>query len=206
MKSKSRDRLFLEWLVVYEGSVSQRTPSLQIPHKSVQAANARGTDEKYRGSYDTSIMKRFQQFANSPHVHEDSVKPFTPIALNCALHNGDAHLKNFSVLYENVLGEARLAPVYDLVTTTAYLPQDRMALTMNGSTGWPDAQRLFEFGAARMTGSPAQIRAIVERIADALSETAKDVRRHAKKHPAFAEVGARMIEEWKWGRRESLGL
>src|SRR5437879_13761751 len=26
--------------------------------------NARRTDEKYRGSYETSVMKRFQQFAN----------------------------------------------------------------------------------------------------------------------------------------------
>jgi serine/threonine-protein kinase HipA len=168
--------------------------------------NARRTDEKYRGSYETSIMKRFQQFANSPHVYEDSTKLFTLIALNCALRNGDAHLKNFSVLYDDVRGEARLAPVYDLVTTTAYLPQDRMALTMSGSTEWPDAKRLLEFGAARMTGSPAQIRAIFERIADALAETAKEVRRYVKKRPDFAEVGGRMIEEWKKGRRESLGL
>lgn len=30
------------------------------------------------------------------------------------LRNGDAHLKNFGVVYDDVLGEARLAPVYDL--------------------------------------------------------------------------------------------
>src|SRR5580692_3138584 len=28
--------------------------------------NARRTDEKYRGSYESSVMKRFQQFSNSP--------------------------------------------------------------------------------------------------------------------------------------------
>jgi len=45
-------------------------------------------------------------------------KLFTLIALNCALHNGDAHLKNFGVVYDGVQGAARLAPVYDLVTTS----------------------------------------------------------------------------------------
>ena len=40
--------------------------------------NARRTDEKYRGSYETSIMKRFQEFANSPHINEDLEKLFHP--------------------------------------------------------------------------------------------------------------------------------
>src|ERR1051326_5824362 len=68
--------------------------------------NARRTDEKYLGSYETSIMKRFQDFANSPHVNEDLEKLYTLIALNCALRNGDAHLKNFAVVYDDVLGRS----------------------------------------------------------------------------------------------------
>ena len=36
--------------------------------------NARRTDEKYRGSYETNIMKRFQQFANSRTVLEESLR------------------------------------------------------------------------------------------------------------------------------------
>jgi Transposase/HipA-like C-terminal domain len=51
--------------------------------------NARRTEEKHRGSYETSVMKRFGQFANSTHVAEDLEKLFTLIALNCALRNGD---------------------------------------------------------------------------------------------------------------------
>ncbi len=95
--------------------------------------NARRTDEKYRGSYETSVMKRFGQFANSTHVTEDMEKLFTLIALNCALRNGDAHLKNFGIVYDDVQGEARLAPVYDLVTTSVYLAKDSLALTLNGT-------------------------------------------------------------------------
>ena len=111
--------------------------------------NARRTDEKYRGSYETSVMKRFGQFANSTHVNEDMEKLFTLIALNCALRNGDAHLKNFGIVYDDVQGEARLAPVYDLVTTSVYLPKDSLALTLNGTTKWPSAKDLRRFGETR---------------------------------------------------------
>ena len=68
------------------------------------ALNARRTDEKYRGSYETPVMKRFAQFANSSHVNEDMEKLFVLIALNCALRNGDAHLKNFGIVYDDVAG------------------------------------------------------------------------------------------------------
>ncbi len=161
--------------------------------------NARRTDEKYRGTYETSVMKRFGQFANSVHVNEDLEKLFTLIALNCALRNGDAHLKNFGILYDDVLGEARLAPVYDLVTTSVYLPQDRLALTLNGATTWPTAKELRRLGETRAGAAPAKVRQILERIDDALAETATELRAWINEHPEFAEIGHRMLNEWKIG-------
>ena len=166
--------------------------------------NARRTDEKYRGSYETSIVKRFQEFANSPHVNEDLEKLFTLIALNCALHNGDAHLKNFGVVYDDVLGEARLAPVYDLVTTSVYLPKDSMALTLNGTTKWPSAKELRRLGETRMGGAPAKVKQILERIGDAISQTTGGVRAYIEQHPHFAEIGERMLQEWENGVALSL--
>ncbi len=67
---------------------------------------------------------------------------FRLFVLNCAVRNGDAHLKNFGVVYDDTRSDARLAPVYDIVTTSAYLPKDQMALTLNGTPAWPDARRL----------------------------------------------------------------
>jgi serine/threonine-protein kinase HipA len=158
--------------------------------------NAKRTDQKYSGSYETSILKRFEQFANSPHVYADLEKLFTLIALNCALRNGDAHLKNFGIVYDDVLGEARLAPVYDLVTTSVYLPKDSMALTLNGSTRWPTAKELQRLGETRAGGTPAQIRNILDRIAEAIHSTSADVRGYMKEHPDFADIGGRMLQEW----------
>lgn len=162
--------------------------------------NARRTDEKYRGSYETSVLKRFQQFADPPTQVEDLERLFTLIVLNCALRNGDAHLKNFGIVYDTVLGPARLAPVYDVVTTTVYIPRDAMALTLNGTTGWPDAKALVRLGETRASLTPSRIRGILERVADASSDVASDVRAYAKSHPAFQSIGQQLVEQWDAGR------
>jgi serine/threonine-protein kinase HipA len=166
--------------------------------------NARRTEEKYRGSYETSVMKRFAQFANSREVGADLERLFTLIALNCALRNGDAHLKNFGIVYDDVEGEARLAPVYDLVTTSIYLPGDSLALTLNGSTKWPGAKELQRLGETRLGASPSRVRAILERVAEALAITSADVLDYAKQHPDFAQIGHRMLQEWGKGVALSL--
>ena len=166
--------------------------------------NARGTDGKYRGSYETGILKRFQQFSNSMHVHEDSENLFTLIALNCALRNGDAHLKNFGVVYDGSLGEVRLAPVYDLVTTTAYLPQDSMALTLNGSTRWPSAKDLRRLCETRVGSTPARARQLLQKVEAALIATEPAIRAYIQDHPEFDEIGGRMLKAWATGMAESL--
>lgn len=168
--------------------------------------NARRTDDKYRGSYETSILKRFQQFANSGQVNTDMEKLFTLIALNCALRNGDAHLKNFGIVYDAVLGEARLAPVYDLVTTAVYLPKDSLALTLNGTTRWPNAKELHRLGETRIGATPSRVREVLQRVADAMSETEVEVRAYLKKHREFSEIGTRMLQEWEAGIDFSLGI
>jgi serine/threonine-protein kinase HipA len=166
--------------------------------------NARRTEEKYRGTYETSILKRFSEFANSSHVGEDLERLFTLIAVNCALRNGDAHLKNFGIVYDDVQGEARLAPVYDLVTTSVYIAKDSMALTLNGTTKWASAKELQRLGETRMGGTPARVREILERIDTAIAATSKEVRAYIKDHKEFDEIGNRMLEHWEQGAALSL--
>jgi serine/threonine-protein kinase HipA len=161
--------------------------------------NGRRTDQKYSGSYETRVLRRFQQFANSPAVAEESLQLFRLIAFNCAIRNGDAHLKNFGVVYDAVQGAAHLAPAYDLVTTTAYIPKDRMALTLNGSTEWPSGKELVRFAEARSLGSPRLLKSILEQTCDALSETASAIDISMKSNPAFRAVGSRIQSEWKNG-------
>ncbi len=166
--------------------------------------NAKRTDQKYSGSYETSVMKRFTQFAASSSIGEDLARLFILIVINCAIRNGDAHLKNFGIIYDDVQGDARLAPVYDLVTTSVYLPQDRMALTLNGSTNWPTAKELQRLGETRMGGSPARVREILINVAEAMGAVTTQLRAYIKDHPDFEEVGTRMLAQWEHGMATSL--
>jgi serine/threonine-protein kinase HipA len=113
-------------------------------------------------------------------------------------------LKNFGIVYQDVLGEARLAPVYDLVTTSVYLPKDSMALTFNGSTKWPSAKELQRLGETRIGGSPSRIKQILEHVAEAISGTSTEVRNYVEEHPNFTDIGGRMLEEWEKGIMLSL--
>ena len=129
---------------------------------------------------------------------------FALVALNCALRNGDAHLKNFGIVYDNVRGEARLAPVYDLVTTSVYLPRDSMALTLNGATKWASAKELRRLGETQMGATPARVRQILENIEAAIADTSKELRDYVKAHAEFVEIGNRMLEQWEQGVTLSL--
>jgi serine/threonine-protein kinase HipA len=67
-------------------------------------------------------------------------------------------IKNFGIVYDNVRGEARLAPAHDLVTISVYLPKDSIALILNGTTKWASAKELQRLGETRMGGTPARVR------------------------------------------------
>jgi serine/threonine-protein kinase HipA len=166
--------------------------------------NARRTTDKYLGSYETAVLKRFREFASPGQVASGSEAIFRMLALNAAVRNGDAHLKNFGVLYDYVDGEVALAPVYDVVTTTAYIRADQMALTLGGTTRWPTAKQLLAFGTSRQIGSPSALKAMLELIADGVSEVMAEMRAYIKTHPDFTDIGTRMLGQWEEGIRTSL--
>jgi serine/threonine-protein kinase HipA len=107
-------------------------------------------------------------------------------------------------MYDKVQEQARLAPVYDVVTTTVYMAKDSMALTLNGTTRWPDAKALQRVGETRAQSTPSRIKALFERIAEALSDTTKELRKYMTEHAEFRDVGERMLQEWEKGRDLSL--
>jgi serine/threonine-protein kinase HipA len=84
------------------------------------------------------------------------------------------------------------------------LSKDSLALTLNGSTKWPTAKELRKLGEKRAGGAPAKIRQILERIAEAIQETTREVHTYTKEHPEFGEIGKRMLQEWETGVNNSL--
>jgi len=166
--------------------------------------NALGTADKYKGGYETRIFRRLREFVAPGDAAGSLEDLFRLFLLNCAIRNGDAHLKNFGIVYEHVDGPAKLAPVYDLVTTWAYLPQDPMALTLDGSTKWPDRKSLVRLARTRADLSEKKAAEHMESTADAMASVAPQVRAYfASREP---NVGARMLAAWEAGIRDSLGL
>ncbi|WP_460116869.1 type II toxin-antitoxin system HipA family toxin [Pseudomonas sp. H2_A12] len=90
-------------------------------------------EQKYSKSY-AAIAKAVRVFCAPAHQRSSLDQLFDSVALSCIVGNGDAHLKNFGVLYSDpVQLDTRLAPAYDIVNTTAYIPEDALALDLSGN-------------------------------------------------------------------------
>jgi hypothetical protein len=70
-----------------------------------------------------------------------------------------------------------------------------------GDRGLASLERLRE---TRLGAGPARVRQIPERVDEAISQTGAEVRSYIKQQPGFAEVGARMLQEWEKGAALSL--
>ena len=124
---------------------------------------------------------------------------FAMLVLSVMLRNGDAHLKNFGVLYESAHGAVRLAPVYDVVTTTAYIEKDIPALSLSGTKKWWPRKALEQFAIAHLSLPVGMIAQTIERVAEAVTETRSMLMTYALDHPEFAETGAAMVAAWDEG-------
>jgi len=96
---------------------------------------ARGTDDKYEGSYEEIV--RVIKDVIAPEKRKEALKDlFTALVMNHLLQNGDGHLKNYGILYDTDYEDARLSPIYDVITTTIYIKNDIPALKMSGAKLW----------------------------------------------------------------------
>ncbi len=115
----------------------------QLAFEEICALMERPTGGKYMASYE-QVVEIIQRVPCEP--RSDAMQQiYKAIALSMFLRNGDAHLKNFGILYDTI-NQKWLAPIYDVVCTTAYIPRDVPALTMDGKKAWPDDSTLIEFG------------------------------------------------------------
>jgi serine/threonine-protein kinase HipA len=183
-----------------------RDDGLYLGYEDFCVLNGLTTAEKYKGSYETRLFKRAREFIDVEYRASALEDLFKLFVLNCVIRNGDAHLKNFGIIYDDVTGPARLAPVYDVVSTQPYLPKDAMALTLNGSTDWPNRRQLTVLGQTRSDLTLQAISRIFEQTADVVSKIARDMDEYFKTKAKHNEIGNRMLAAWSAGIRESLGL
>lgn len=128
----------------------------------------RQNDQKYDGSYE-QVAKAIALFASGDRLHSSLRELFSSVTLSVLLRNGDAHLKNFGMLYTDpTSADCRLSPLYDVVNTTVYLPKDALALKLAGTKAWASRNDLIEFGKRHCQIDHPE--PIIERIATVATE------------------------------------
>ena len=93
-----------------------------------QVFNVYGDQEYKATNYDTIGRLIFDLF---PNRFEQIAEFVRRLVVNILIGNGDAHLKNWSVIYRDKV-TPQLAPAYDLVSTIHYVADDSLALNLGG--------------------------------------------------------------------------
>lgn len=110
-----------------------RVDGKRLGFEDMAVLTGRGTEQKYQGSYEM-LARAIRIYCPAQSIRAGLESLYRSVVVSCIVGNGDAHLKNFGLLYSNpVANDARLAPAYDIVNTTAYIPEDSLALDLAGS-------------------------------------------------------------------------
>lgn len=161
------------------------------------------SDRKYQGSY-----QRIAELLRQLQLHSDSLhRFFEQVAFSIMVRNGDAHLKNFGLLYRSP-EQVWLAPMFDVVTTSIYkytqspggpLLEDRtLALKLfagkHQTKAYPTTEELVDFG--RRVCGVAQPARVLERIVQAMLRTMEEAKGDLR---VPKELSAQMSQAWELG-------
>lgn len=163
------------------------------------------SDRKYQGSYQriAELLRQLQMHSENLH------RFFEQVAFSIMVRNGDAHLKNFGVLYRSA-SELWLAPMFDVVTTSIYrytqyqggpeLEDRTLALKLfagrHQTKAYPTTDELLDFG--RRVCGVSQPARIVAAIAQAMQQTLDDAKGDDR---VPAALRSQMGEAWAQGMR-----
>lgn len=138
-------------------------------------------DRKYQGSY-----QRIAELLRQLQMHSDNLhRFFQQVAFSVMVRNGDAHLKNFGVLYRSST-DVWLAPMFDVVTTSVYkyaqypggpeLEDRTLALKLfagrHRTKTYPTTEELHDFG--RRICGVGQPSRVLEALAEGMRQTLDD--------------------------------
>lgn len=155
--------------------------------------------EKYEGSYEQLVGTLANVLRGPDGTGAELAKFFRSFVLSVAVRNGDAHRKNFGVIYDDATGHVTLAPTFDVITTTPYLPNDSLALTLDGTKRWPDAKRLVKFGIRHCGLTSPAVKSILAEVAEAVANVSKDIAQFSYLDQDAQETPSRMKSAWAQG-------
>jgi serine/threonine-protein kinase HipA len=163
------------------------------------ALDGRLSREKYEGSYEQLAATLASTLRGPEGTAAELARFFRALVFSVAVRNGDAHRKNFGVVYEEATGSVSLAPAFDIITTSAYLPNDSLALTLDGTKRWPDAKRLVRFGRQRCQLPEAAAKEIVAQVVAAVAQVSRELASLPELDPQAKDTADRMHKAWSEG-------
>ena len=123
-------------------------------------------DQKYDRSYE-QVAKAIKIFSNRP--NSDLEAFFRSLCVSVLVGNGDAHLKNFALLYDDPsTGKGWLSPAYDIVNTTVYQEGDTLALKLSRTKDFPNRRTMTRFGQEHCNLTEKMARKIIDQCIEAV--------------------------------------
>lgn len=151
-------------------------------------------DEKYSGSYEQVAKVIYTITTNKL----DSMKSlYKVIVMNYLLKNGDAHLKNFGILYNDDFSKIWFSPAYDVVNTQVYFYKDKPALTIQGKKLWLGKKELVKFGENDCYLSKEEASNIYDVCIGVLKTSIENLKEYIKTNKEFEDIGKKMIDTWQ---------
>jgi serine/threonine-protein kinase HipA len=158
---------------------------------------------KPQNKYETTwerIAKAVRTYVDGRHHYETFQKLTAMLLMTYALRNADCHSKNLALLYTS-RDDAHLAPVHDFFTTSVYAGcrDNPPGIGFMDKKTWLPGKTLAEFIASTFLISQREQKEIVERISDAIADTAPAVREMMDGLAGFKDTGKRMLATWSEG-------
>lgn len=144
------------------------------------------SDGRYSGSYE-DLAHKITLYLDGAERLAALRQLFATLVLACAVGNGDAHLKNFGLLYSTPGHQVRLAPVYDMVSTVAYHARDSMALTLSGSKAFASHAQLVAFGRQTCLLSASAVAQVMQAVAQGVRQALVLMKDYAGHKADFAD-------------------
>lgn len=159
----------LETFVVERFDFDKKGNKLGYEDFSTLLNKSNTSDSKYMSSYETLLKAVYRYTEDLAEVE----KMYRYIVFNCLIGNGDAHLKNFALLYGADMTNVHVSPPFDITHTLIYdTINNKMALKMANSKVFPGRADLVKLAEA-VPFSISDSEVVIEKIADLIADYMK---------------------------------
>lgn len=155
-------------------------------------------DSKYDGSYE-QIAKIIYSYTTNK--KESMIAFYKTVVMNYLLKNGDAHLKNFGLLFDDDFKNIFYSPVYDVVNTVVYIHKDKPALMLDGKKIWHSKDTLIKFGQKSCLLSQSEANKYYKECYEALIWAIDELENYLNEYPDF-KIVKMMLDSWKLSLKE----